>query len=485
VAVLERPGAVLGLLLSLVAPVAQREPAPPAPPAPPAFAPPAAGVPAQPGALGAAPAAGVPGAGVPGAGVGPVEILEQRGEATTAYRHPDGARTIVLSAGPIRLRHNGQWEPLDLTLRRDPDGGIRPVAHPDTLWLAGGGKPADAAAVRGADGTNTALPWDGPLPAPRLDGNRAVYRNARPGADLVIEVTRTGFVATLESAGGATREVPRAAPHAPTAPHVPAAPHAPTPAQPAPAPAVAQSAPAPAVAQSVPAPAVEPAPAVATAPVAPPITPLTLRVTHPGPATDSAPSAPELMTGPAGTLAARAVLSRVVASASEGLTLPFDTTVQNTAGTTDLSGDPDLKLGSYDGRTVARAFLSWDLSGLRDQRVMSAALRLYSNWSASCQASGWEVWSSPPIGPATRWTSQPAGDRAWATSTDTRGHDAHCQPGWTSVDVTDLVRGWVLAGAGSGTVLVRATNELDPLSWKRFSSGAGANLPALGVTVAP
>jgi hypothetical protein len=440
------------------------------------------------------------------------------------FRHPDGARTIVLSGGPIRVHQDGRWVPVDLTLRRDPDGSVRPAAPPNTLWLSGGGQSADAAAVRGADGTNTALAWDGPLPAPRLTGNRATYPGARPGADLVIEATRTGFVASLESTGGTP--APAAAPAPPPAPPAgplpasaplaaqapapdPAAP-APGPAAPAPDPAAQAAAPDPAAPAPDPAEAAAPAPGPAEAapaapgpaqaeapppaqaaqplPVqaaAPGIAPLTLRVTHHGAGAESLPSTPRLMAGPAGALADRAVLSRVVANASNQLTLPFDTTVQNTLSTIDMSGDPDIRLGSYDGTVVARSFLSWDLSQLRGQRIIAATLRLYSSWSASCQARGWEVWSSPAVGPATRWTNQPSGDRAWVASTDTKGHDGHCQPGWTSVDLTDLVRSWVAAGAANGTVLLRATDEHDPLSWKRFSSGAGPNVPALGITLAP
>ncbi|MDT7608517.1 MAG: hypothetical protein QOG96_3020 [Pseudonocardiales bacterium] len=516
----------------------------------------------------------------PVAGPRPVEIPDQRSETVTAFRHPDGARTVVFSSGPIRLHRGAAWLPVDLTLHRDPDGGIRPTAHPDTLWLSGGGHPADAAAVRGPDGSNIALPWNAPLPAPRLTGSRAVYPNARPGADLVIEATRTGFVATLESVTGtstplgrattpgAARQPAPAAAAAPPAPGTAGAPASAPAAASAPAEATAPAAPAAASAASAPAsspagaaapatPAAAPAPAatppVAHAPAAPPVAaaepappsilppapmaeapaaspatpaasaggahtpatpvagqtaapvagqtgaptaaptatpavaPLTLRVTHAGATADALPAAttPELMTGPPGAIAAKGVLSRVVATAAGQLSLPFSTTVQSTVPGSDLSGDPDIKLGSYDGHSVARSFLSWDLSRLRGQRVMAATLRLYADWSSSCQASGWEVWASPPVGPATRWANQPAGDRAWASSTATKGHDAHCQPGWTSVDLTDLVKGWVQAGASSGTVLLRAANESDPRSWKRFSSGAGPNVPALGVTLAP
>ncbi|MGG8406599.1 hypothetical protein ACM614_08215, partial [Streptomyces sp. 12297] len=37
------------------------------------------------------------------------------------------------------------------------------------------------------------LQWRGALPAPKLDGTRATYENAVPGADVVVEATRTGF----------------------------------------------------------------------------------------------------------------------------------------------------------------------------------------------------------------------------------------------------------------------------------------------------
>jgi hypothetical protein len=439
----------------------------------------------------------------PVAGPRPVEIPDQRSETVTAFRHPDGARTVVFSTGPIRLHRGAAWLPVDLTLHRDPDGGIRPTAHPDTLWLSGGGHPADAAAVRGPDGSNIALPWNAPLPAPRLAGSRAVYPNARPGADLVVEATRTGFVATLESVtgtstplgrattpGAARHPTPAAAAAPASSPAGAAAPATPPVAAAAPATPVTAAPPAtPPVAAAEPAPPsiLPPAPMAEAPAASPAVAPLTLRVTHAGATTDAVPAAttPELMAGPPGAIAAKAVLSRVVATATGQLTLPFSTTVQNTVRGGDLSGDPDIKLGSYDGHSVARSFLSWDLSRLRGQRVMAATLRLYADWSSSCQASGWEVWATLPVGPATRWVNQPAGDRAWASSTATKGHDAHCQPGWTSVDLTDLVKGWVQAGASTGTVLLRATNESDPLSWKRFSSGAGPNVPALGVTLAP
>ncbi|MFJ3216708.1 ricin-type beta-trefoil lectin domain protein [Kitasatospora sp. NPDC086801] len=39
----------------------------------------------------------------------------------------------------------------------------------------------------------TKFGWLGKLPKPKLEGNKATYVNARPGVDLVLEATRTGF----------------------------------------------------------------------------------------------------------------------------------------------------------------------------------------------------------------------------------------------------------------------------------------------------
>lgn len=404
-----RSGAVLAMALSLVSAVGSPTPPAPGPPGPPAAH--------------AAPAGPKP--------PGPTEVAAQRGEASTTYRFPNGSRMIVLSGGPVRTPENGRWVPINLTLRRDADGAVRPVAAPYTTWLSGGGTPADAAAVRGPSGLNTALAWGAALPVPKLTANRALYRNARPGADLLVEVTRTGFVAALIPTGQA-----------------------------------------------------------GTGGLLSPAligTPLTLRDSRPGTAVEPVPALGAIATraAPAGTLADAPVADRVVAVVVRRDTPPLGTDVQNTAPRGDLSGDPDLRIGSFDGSTVSRGFLTWDLSRLRGQQVTRATLRLYAEWSPTCRPQSWQVWSAGPIGAGTRWANQPAAQRLWATSTSTKGYGAACRAGWANVDVTSLVQSWVRAGASSGTMVLRAADERSPLGWKRFASGQGANVPALGVTLAP
>ncbi|WP_093877514.1 hypothetical protein [Streptomyces sp. TLI_105] len=40
--------------------------------------------------------------------------------------------------------------------------------------------------------------WRGDLPTPEPDGTRATYQDAVPGADVVVEATRTGFEQFIE-----------------------------------------------------------------------------------------------------------------------------------------------------------------------------------------------------------------------------------------------------------------------------------------------
>jgi hypothetical protein len=356
--------------------------------------------------LAAAPAAAAPtGPGTPAAEAG--STTSATSESTV---RPDGARTVTLYSGPVRVQRGAEWQPVDLTLRTGPDGVVRPVAAPPhDLTLTPTGP-----SVRYAEGGSAAVVWPTPLPAPRLDGPTATYRQVRPGYDLEVEATRAGFVASVRKDGAPTGPAPE------------------------------------------------------------------LRLTG------NAEAVPDVR--PGSFTEAESAVSRVVAAApvTADAPVPFDTTAQTTVRNTDTSGDPDLRLGSYDGTEVARGYLTFDLGEAGTGTVRSASLDLYQTWSASCRPRAWEVWTLPAgttVGPALRWANQPQGDRLRATSTDTRGNAAACAPGWSSVDVTELVKEWAAAGATGGTVMLKAADETDPLSWKRFASAETATVPHLTVTL--
>ncbi|MEU7815041.1 DNRLRE domain-containing protein [Pseudonocardia sp. NPDC049154] len=351
--------------------------------------------------LAAAPAAAAP------AGPGTEAGSTTSGTSESTVRS-DGARTVTLYSGPVRVQRGAEWLPVDLTLRTGPDGVVRPAAAPHDLTLTPTGP-----SVRYAEGGSAAVVWPTPLPAPQLDGPKAVYRQVRPGYDLEVEATRAGFVASVRKDGAPTGPAPD------------------------------------------------------------------LKLTG------NAEAVPDA----AGSLTeAESAVSRVVAAApvTTEAPVPFDTTTQTTVKNTDTSGDPDLRLGSYDGKEAARSYLTFDLAGAKAATVRSATLDLYQTWSASCRPRAWEVWTLPAgttVGPKLRWATQPQVERLRATSTDTRGNAPACAPGWSSVDVTGLVKEWVAAGATSGTVVLKAADETDPLSWKRFASAETATVPHLTVTL--
>ncbi|MDI5982922.1 sugar-binding protein, partial [Amycolatopsis magusensis] len=141
-----------------------------------------------------------------------VEALSERTETSTTWVNKDGSLTSEIAAGPIRFRDaaTGEWRNVDVALTEAVDGSVSSKAHPRGLRLAGksGKKAASLAAAKSAPATDLVtlgegdqaitLQWRGGLPKPVLDGTRATYENAVPGADVVVEATRTGFEQFVE-----------------------------------------------------------------------------------------------------------------------------------------------------------------------------------------------------------------------------------------------------------------------------------------------
>ncbi|UOY03792.1 hypothetical protein [Blastococcus sp. PRF04-17] len=130
-----------------------------------------------------------------------VEVIGERTESSSTWALPDGSMQTGMAPGPIWVHQGGDgteaadWAPVDLTLEMAEDGSIRPKAHPADLTLAGEGAPAEGLLVsmEREDGASLGLEWEGELPAPRLEGPRAVYPEVQPGVDLVVDATRTGY----------------------------------------------------------------------------------------------------------------------------------------------------------------------------------------------------------------------------------------------------------------------------------------------------
>ncbi|MEW1548955.1 LamG domain-containing protein [Streptomyces tsukubensis] len=128
-----------------------------------------------------------------------VEVVEERTERETVYANPDGETlTLEKSIVPVRVAApGGSWVAPDATLVRREDGSIGPKAGAVGVSFSAGGSGRELVTI-GESGRSVSLGWPGLLPAPRLDGPRAVYENVRPDVNLILTATIEGFRQVLE-----------------------------------------------------------------------------------------------------------------------------------------------------------------------------------------------------------------------------------------------------------------------------------------------
>lgn len=402
-----------------------------------------------------------------------IEALSERSESTTTWVNPDGTKTTQVNGGPVRVQRGDTWVPVDLTLVKGADGAIRSKAHPRDLVLAGAGgeQTRDLASVNAAEG-QVALQWTGKLPEPQLAGDTATYPEVRPGIDLQVKATRTGFeqflVLKRKPDKGAVFTLPLRA------------------------------------------------------------SGLTIRTDADGNSELARPSGQVVATVPAAEMwdarwdekaggpakrvkvkqrkdvkpkvAAQERVDVTVEPADGYLDDPnvkypvivdpgvsvytnFDTFTQSNIANTDQSGMGELRLGTYDGgATKARSYMHFDMSPFRGTRVLNSTLWMYATHSWSCNARNWEVWSTPLVGTGTRWSNQPAPWTHWATNSATTGHSAPCPDNWVSTDIRNLAQAWSDQGFTNAGVMLKASDENDSYAWKKFSSAEGGAVPHVDIT---
>lgn len=454
------PGRLLSYALSaaLVATLVQSVPAPPAEAAPPAKMDCPAGRPDRVAAVMAARLCGEK-----------VEVTGEKSETLQLWANPDGTLTAQQSAGPVRMRDGrGGWQAVDAALQADPDGGVSAKAHPRGLKLAGAAGDGEHDLVRLGSGDDAvALQWRGRLPRPTIDGTRATYPDVLDGVDLVVESTRTGYeqffvVKTRDALSRSGRlKLKFRAPKLTTSPDG--------------AGGLLFKDRAGNDAGRIPQPTMWDARVGAQSGDHLNVAPVGLAAKQRG-----ADINLELTPDPA-FLAAKDLTFPITIDPSVALT--FDTFVQNNY-TTDQSGSTELKLGFSDdgGSFTARSFINWDTAFLAGAQVNSATLYLWETHSWSCTAAQWEIWTTSPAGPGTRWNAQPTWYAPQGSSTETKGYSSSCNDGWVSANATALFQ----TGAGSNwsttTMGLRATSETNHNGWKRFSSSQGSNPPYVVLT---
>ncbi|MEV0961862.1 RHS repeat-associated core domain-containing protein [Streptomyces sp. NPDC049910] len=421
-----------------------------------------------------------------------VEALSERTETSTTWANKDGSLTTELTAGPVRFLDDttaGGWRDVDLDLVSHSDG-VEPKAHPRGLKLAGR-TGAPAASLKAAQASKAVdlvtlgegdeqitLQWKGGLPAPKLDGTRAEYVNAVPGADVVVEATRTGFEQFVEikqkpAAEGYTYTLPLRTKSL----------------------KVRQQADGSVLFTDKKSrkSAVMPAPVMWDATVDKVSGEHTNRARVAMEVVKTKGGVDLVITPDATFLADPATKYPVTVDPStSSLGNVFDTYVQQ-GETVDWSTDTELDLGNpgtvnANGTPrTARSFISWNTEPIRDALVTDAKLSLWNFHSGNtdCKAYPWEVWSAGAASTSSRWTAQPAWTAKKATSTETKGNPActSAPDGWINADVTTLTQEWASAKATRGHMGLRASSETVVAQWKRVNSAnAASNPPKLTVT---
>ncbi|PJN04434.1 hypothetical protein CG740_00460 [Streptomyces sp. CB01201] len=418
-----------------------------------------------------------------------VEALSERSGTTTSWANADGSLTTELTAGPIRFERDGSWVAVDTDLTKEADGSVAAKAHPASLSLAGkgGSRAASLSAARqapardlvtlGEGDRQVTLQWKGGLPEPALDGNRATYPDALPGADVVVEATRTGFEQYVE-----IKQRPSARDYSYTLPLRAKGLRAAQ--QPDGSVLFTDRA----TGQER---ALMPSPVMWDATVDERSQEHTRRVPVAMKVEQRGSSIDLVVTPDAAFLADPETRYPVTVDPStSALSNVFDTYVQQ-GETRDWSTDTELDFGNPGTKNangtarIAQSYITWGTAPIADALVSSAKLSLWNFHSANtdCKAQPWQVWAADEATSASRWTNRPKMNSRSATSTETKGNPACGGGGWINSDVTSLVQSWASAKAPRSTMGLTAADETSVAQWKRVNSAnATTNPPKLTVT---
>lgn len=428
---------------------------------------------------------------------GPVEVVAERDEFSTTFRNPDGSFTLDLSATPVRARgRDGLWHPIDTTLVRRVDGSVGPVSAVTDVSFSGGGNSSLVRIAR--PGGALSYAWPKVLPAPVLDGSSATYRDVAPNVDLKMTATPEGFrqVLIVKTRAAATAALLRPIQLAMSAEGLRVVPTAEgglraldgygnavlvappglmwdstgAAAQLAAAAASGESSPgSPGSSSDI---SAHPADGSKRSRL-----PVKLSKTH----LSLAPDSTLLLSS--STVFPVYIDPPVGVSATERILL--SSTGQNKWGWTNSDGEGVGHCGSLGScaspEFTKRQYYEFPRTKLIGKQVLDATFRAYETWSVSCTPSEVELWqANSGISSSTEWPGPTLGDLMVDISVSAgRGTrcnpsqpaawiDFHDNPNESNENLTSTVRSLADGGLTTLTLALRAGNESDDNSWKRF-----------------
>ena len=151
---------------------------------------------------------------------------------------------------------------------------------------------------------------------------------------------------------------------------------------------------------------------------------------------------------------------------------------QNYPTTSYYNSTADARVGyeAQDG-TTKRSFFRIDISRVRGTSITAATFALTETWSWSCSARAMQVWATNSISSSTTWNSQPSwayktAEKSFAYNWYPSGQSSPCPNPASGVefDVKKQVANIAGANGSNVTIGLRATNESDTYSWKKFKN---------------
>jgi hypothetical protein len=403
----------------------------------------------------------------------PVEVSDATTETTQEWALPSGEVRRGINAAPVRVRQGETWTPVNLDLIERSDGAITAKAHPDGVTLAGAaeGPGLKELAAVGVGSDRVAFGWEGPLPAPVLDGNTATYADVKPGIDLAVEATVNGletfYIVKNRAAAAQVTEISVPIAGQEVASH-----------------RISADGRLTLLDDDQQKVATSPAPLMWDARTDSGGEPAEIRTMDSEavsrPATDTSADADAIdgagvtlqLSPDAAFLAAPSTVYPVTIDPQLTLDDPTWDTWVNEGDTFDHSLDYYAQIGSYNNK-LGRAFVNFDVAAFKGKQITDATIGLYNYHSNSCSNINWEIWSVTGSSTSTRWTSQPTWKTKEAMSGATKGGPGGCATAGAGMVYINGVRFFQRQAdeqRNIGYMGVRATTESDPASRKNFYS---------------
>ncbi|WP_175412257.1 DNRLRE domain-containing protein [Streptomyces sp. TRM64462] len=459
-----------------------------------------------------------------------VEVTARHTANSTTWAQPDGLLRTRTYSDTIRAMAGGEWKPVDTTLQR-VDGGYAPKAVNGTLLFSAGTQPtsptrasrASRAVVRAAlttgpsddagtwsrlvrltiAGHDIDVSWPGPLPAPVVDGPRALYEEVRPGIDLLMTARDGGYshVLIVKNRDAAHDPVLARLPYRMTSPSLTfvldpkskalsARDSAGEEIAAAPTPYMWDSA--GTVRATVGEPAASPAPAVRDTSLALP------GLAGPQPGTHDAVLDASLSQD-SGTLDV-AVDQKLLTDADTVYPVFIDPSFKgrklnwtvlykkhSTAsfwnGQNFNDGADEARVGyESDSGGLSRSVFTFEYgSALHGKKVKSAVFRGLQTYSWGCESRQYNLYLTGPISSSSTWNNQPAWIKSLGSQTNGHGYNTtDCPDKWVAMDIRSAAQEASTNKWSTMTLGLRAANESDTNAWKKFLAN-GENAPYIEV----